>query len=162
TATVTCSYTGGAQSWTPPAGVTSAKFDVYGGQGGSAGATSSAAFRAGGKGAHVTTTLTVTPGQALQITVGGAAHNANSDGGDGSSKGLELGGGGGGGGLYGGGGGGGAQGFKGTAAAGGGGGGGGSNKADGGTLANGARVGNGLVVITYTLTKFTVEETALS
>src|SRR5262249_46396404 len=34
--TVTCTfgYTGGAQTWTPPGGVTSATFDLFGAQGG--------------------------------------------------------------------------------------------------------------------------------
>src|ERR1700730_2802343 len=34
-ATVTCNYTGGMQTWTVPAGIVSATFDVFGAQGGS-------------------------------------------------------------------------------------------------------------------------------
>jgi trimeric autotransporter adhesin len=47
--TVTFAYSGAAESWTVPAGVTSATFDLYGAQGG-----------AGGLGGRVTATLAVT------------------------------------------------------------------------------------------------------
>src|SRR5947209_1700109 len=45
TATVTCGYTGTLQTWTVPAGITVASFDVKGAQGGAA-----AAGAAGGRG----------------------------------------------------------------------------------------------------------------
>jgi hypothetical protein len=74
TATVTCSYTGAAQTWVVPAGVSSATFDVYGAQGGGAlnEASGFPKFTPGGKGAHVSATLSLTPGQSLEIMVGGA------------------------------------------------------------------------------------------
>src|SRR5206468_1266088 len=58
--TVTCtfSYTGAAESWTVPAGVTTATFDLYGAQ-------------SIGKGGRVTATLAVTPGAIYQVLVGG-------------------------------------------------------------------------------------------
>ncbi|MBK7131180.1 MAG: CUB domain-containing protein [Crocinitomicaceae bacterium] len=58
---VTFNYTGGVQSYTVPAGVTSLTVVVEGAQGGGP----------GGLGATVTGTITVTPGQTLQIVVGG-------------------------------------------------------------------------------------------
>src|SRR3954470_5987087 len=65
-------FTGAAQTWTVPAGGTSATFDVFGAQGGG-----------GGKGGEVKATLPVTPGDALQIVVGGmgAASSCNHAGG---------------------------------------------------------------------------------
>jgi Glycine rich protein len=71
TATVTCSYNGtdgtdgSPQTWTVPAGVTQATFDVYGAQGGG-GAPS-------GPGGEAEGTLPVVPGSTLQINVGGQA-----------------------------------------------------------------------------------------
>ncbi len=68
TATVTCSYNGtngtdgSAQSWTVPAGVTQATFDVFGAQGGGS---------SGGPGGEDVGTFTVTPGSTYQINVGG-------------------------------------------------------------------------------------------
>jgi uncharacterized repeat protein (TIGR01451 family) len=66
--TETFAFTGAAQSWTVPAGVTSATFGVLGAQGGS----NLGSTAAGGKGAEVNASLPVTPGQTLQIVVGGA------------------------------------------------------------------------------------------
>jgi hypothetical protein len=60
-------HTGGAQTWTVPAGVTEATFDVYGAQGGSG----YVAFDAAGKGGRATATIAVTPGETFQINVGG-------------------------------------------------------------------------------------------
>jgi RHS repeat-associated protein len=60
---VTFTYTGAAQSWTVPAGVTAVSVDVFGAQGGSA--------TYGGPGGRVRGTLAVTPGEVLQINVGG-------------------------------------------------------------------------------------------
>lgn len=59
--TVDFAYTGAAQSWTVPASVTSLTFTVTGASGGSTN---------GGAGAIVSGTLTVTPGETLQINVG--------------------------------------------------------------------------------------------
>jgi hypothetical protein len=66
----TFSYTGAAELWEVPFGVTSATFDVDGaaGSAGSAGPT----FGAGGLGGRASATIAVTPGQVLQINVGGA------------------------------------------------------------------------------------------
>jgi serine/threonine-protein kinase len=63
---VTFDFTGGAQTWTVPAGVTSATFHVYGAQGGGTSAPS-----VGGLGGSAFATLNVNPGDALVITVGG-------------------------------------------------------------------------------------------
>lgn len=60
--TVTFNYTGAAQTWTVPACVSSINVSVAGGQGGGS---------YGGSGSIVTGTITVTPGQVLQINVGG-------------------------------------------------------------------------------------------
>src|SRR5262249_34834834 len=68
TCTVTFDYTGGNQSWTAPAGVSSATFDLFGAQGGG----NQADTAAGGKGAEVKASLPVTPGETLQVVVGGA------------------------------------------------------------------------------------------
>ncbi|MBL7897779.1 MAG: hypothetical protein JNJ99_04525, partial [Crocinitomicaceae bacterium] len=59
---VVFNFSGGMQNYTIPAGVTSITYVVEGGQGGGV---------QGGGGAIVTGTLTVTPGQVLQISVGG-------------------------------------------------------------------------------------------
>jgi hypothetical protein len=63
-ATVTCtfSYTGAPETWTVPAGVTSATFDLYGAKGGGPNP---------GGGGRVLATLTVAPGDIYQIRVGG-------------------------------------------------------------------------------------------
>jgi hypothetical protein len=64
-ATKTFGFTGAAQSWTVPAGVSKATFVVSGAQGG--------AFdgRLGGLGGRVTATIAVTSGETLQVNVGG-------------------------------------------------------------------------------------------
>jgi hypothetical protein len=63
--TQTFNYTGGQQTWTVPAGVFSVSFDVRGAQGGTN------TWNDGGKGGKVSGTLAVTPGQTLNIYVGG-------------------------------------------------------------------------------------------
>ena len=70
TTVVTCTfaYTGGAQAWTVPLGVTAAQFTVYGAQGGGNTGLDSAV----GVGAKVTGALPVTPGTSLQVNVGQA------------------------------------------------------------------------------------------
>jgi uncharacterized repeat protein (TIGR01451 family) len=65
--TVTFEYTGAAQTWTVPARVTSATFDVYGAQGGDV-----VNYTAGGRGGRAIATLPVTPGSVVTIMVGGA------------------------------------------------------------------------------------------
>ena len=75
-------FTGGAQTWTVPAGVTSANFNVYGAQGGDWGLAPYIATL-GGRGGQAKADLTVTPGQALQITVGGKGGNGGVTGGAG-------------------------------------------------------------------------------
>src|SRR6478609_3202293 len=62
---------GTPQSWTVPAGVTSATFDLWGASGGSA-----AAGLPGGQGGHVVATVPVTPGQTFTIMVGGRGGDA--------------------------------------------------------------------------------------
>ncbi|HEY6469917.1 MAG TPA: Ig-like domain-containing protein [Candidatus Dormibacteraeota bacterium] len=66
TATVTCTDISGQQTWTPPSGITSATFAVYGAHGGNM------FSGAGGAGGEALATLPVTPGSALTIVVGGA------------------------------------------------------------------------------------------
>src|SRR5262245_53622465 len=79
TTTCTFNYTGAAEAWVVPAGVTSAVFDVYGGQGGSVAAGATAGGNvpggAGGEGAHVQATLALTPGATLNMRVGGKGGN---------------------------------------------------------------------------------------
>ncbi|MET8629122.1 Ig-like domain-containing protein [Kitasatospora sp. NPDC004669] len=67
----TFSYTGAAQTFTVPTGVTQVSVDAKGASGG-AGAGDTNPGGAGGHGAEVTGTVTVTPGQTLQVNVGGA------------------------------------------------------------------------------------------
>lgn len=57
----TFNSTGKAQTWKVPAHVFSAAFDVYGAQGGNG----------GGRGGEATATISVAPGEVLQINVGG-------------------------------------------------------------------------------------------
>jgi hypothetical protein len=68
-ATVDFHYTGGAQTWVVPAGVTSATFDVFGAQGGDN--SDKGCTDLGGRGGHVGATISVTPGQSIDIVVGG-------------------------------------------------------------------------------------------
>jgi hypothetical protein len=89
-ATVTCtfSYTGAAETWTAPAGVTQATFDLYGAQG------SGIAYLSGGRGGQVTATLPVIPGATYQILVGDQfGFNGGGIGGRGTSQGGASGGG---------------------------------------------------------------------
>ncbi len=68
--TVTFNYTGSVQSWTVPNCVTSIDVTVAGGQGGMGG-TSQGSQVPGGAGTVVTATIPVTPGQVIDLTVGG-------------------------------------------------------------------------------------------
>ena len=64
----TFDYTGAAQSWTVPEGVESATFDVYGAQGGGSGRGGEAKADA----------ISVTPGETLQVNVGGRGSSSDS------------------------------------------------------------------------------------
>src|SRR3954469_11415260 len=70
--TDTLEYNGGAQQWKVPAGVNEVTIDAYGAEGGG-GATCSASVgtSAGGFGGRSKATITVTPGEVLQVFVGG-------------------------------------------------------------------------------------------
>ena len=63
----TFNFTGAAQSWTVPEGITQATFDVFGAQGGR----ESRVNLPGGGGGKVHATIAVTPDDTLQINVGG-------------------------------------------------------------------------------------------
>ncbi len=73
TITDSVTFTGGISTWTVPCGVTSINISAYGAQGGN-GATggNNATGGFGGLGGTVTATMNVTPGQILNIFVGGA------------------------------------------------------------------------------------------
>ena len=80
TTTATFSFTGTAQQFAVPAGVTSVDVDVFGAEGGYSVGTP-------GKGAQVTATVPVTPGDVLQIMVGGqgSGNGGFNGGGDGGA-----------------------------------------------------------------------------
>ena len=65
--TATFNHTGAAQTWTVPAGITSATFDLYGAQGGGG----DEPGRDPGLGGRATATIAVTPGASIQVNVGG-------------------------------------------------------------------------------------------
>lgn len=69
TTTVTFTYTGAAQFWTAPAGVTSATFDADGASGGPG-------TSLGADGGSATGTLAVSSGQSYQIMVGGGGSSS--------------------------------------------------------------------------------------
>ncbi len=73
TTTQTFNYTGGEQTFTVPAGVTSVEVTAVGGHGGSAAAS-------GGAAAQVTGKLSVTPGETLYVEVGGDGENGSAGG----------------------------------------------------------------------------------
>ncbi len=97
--TTTFNFTGGAQTFTVPAGVSSINITTLGAEGGTGAiGGNGSAGGAGGRGSRATGTLAVTPGQVLTIFVGGAGGaptagfngggtggNANSGGGGGAS-----------------------------------------------------------------------------
>lgn len=76
----TFSFTGNVQSFTVPAGITSIIVDARGGRGGNGWNTDGGGSvkGLGGFGGRVVATLQVTPGEMLQIHVGGAGGNATS------------------------------------------------------------------------------------
>lgn len=86
--TVTFNYTGAAQSWTVPAGVTSVEVLAYGAQGGGN------AWAAGGLGGSAAATIPVTPGETLYLYVGGSGILGGFNGGGSCSGGTICGGGG--------------------------------------------------------------------
>ena len=63
-------YTGAPQTYTVPVGISTILVEAYGGSG-STGQTS------GGKGGFLNTTLSVLPGQVLQVTIGGSGDSGN-------------------------------------------------------------------------------------
>ena len=63
----TFEFTGGAQTWTAPAGVSSATFEVYGAQGGGGGGGPFYRPGGGGLGSKAVATLSVTPGAVYQL-----------------------------------------------------------------------------------------------
>ncbi|MBK6723288.1 MAG: Ig-like domain repeat protein [Acidobacteria bacterium] len=73
TATTTFSFTGGVQAYIVPAGVTSITIDARGAQGTAGALNAPQNGGAGGLGGQAAGTLAVTPGQLLQINVGGQA-----------------------------------------------------------------------------------------
>jgi hypothetical protein len=86
----TFGFTGGMQTFIVPPGITSVQIECYGGQGSAA---LSAAPGLGGLGAYASGSLTVTPGQVLNIFVGGqggiptGGYNGGGNGGDASAGG---------------------------------------------------------------------------
>ena len=76
-AVVTCtfSFTGATETWTAPAGVTQATFDLYGAQGGGGGGNSFVRPGSGALGSEAKATLSVIPGATYQINVGGNGGN---------------------------------------------------------------------------------------
>jgi len=74
-AQTTFSYTGSVQTYTVPAGITTLTLQVAGGGGGGGGADENGAGSAGGNGALVSGTVSVTPGQVIKIYVGGGGVN---------------------------------------------------------------------------------------
>ena len=74
-------YTGSAQSWTVPSGVTSVQVDARGAQGGGA---------YGGLGSRVVAVLAVTPGELLKVYVGGQPGGNNATGFNGGASGGEF------------------------------------------------------------------------
>src|SRR5690349_14372126 len=67
--TVTCTfgYTGGAQVWTVPAGVTSATFELQGAQGGNVDTSPDVSFTEGGLGGEASADLALSPGATVTI-----------------------------------------------------------------------------------------------
>ena len=78
--TVTFEFSGAAETWTVPAGVTQATFDLYGAQGGGGGGDRFTRPGSGGLGSEATATLSVTPGTTYEINVGGAGGGGTEEG----------------------------------------------------------------------------------
>lgn len=95
--TVSFSYTGGEQTWVVPSGISSISVTAYG----AAGGTVDSSLAAGGLGGGVTGNVPVTPGETIDIYVGGAGSgvgNGSVGGGGYNGGGASVGSGGGGGG----------------------------------------------------------------
>jgi len=90
--TTTFSYTGAAQTYTVPSGVTTLRLDAIAGGGGA-----STNGPAGGLGGRIRGTIAVTPGEVLNVYVGGAGQSGSSGGWNGGGNGQNTNGGGGGG-----------------------------------------------------------------
>src|SRR6266540_6592135 len=73
--TQTFSFTGGAQSFTAPENVCEITVDAFGAEGGD-GDVDSQVFGTGALGGRATATVSVTPGETLQVLVGGAGDDA--------------------------------------------------------------------------------------
>jgi large repetitive protein len=80
--TATFNFTGNAQTWVVPAGVTSINIEVYGAQGGDSETCSGPLNIDGGLGGFASGTLSVTPGETLTIYVGGKPLNGDLGGGN--------------------------------------------------------------------------------
>ena len=87
TDTCTFSYTGGDQTWTVPAGVTTASFDVQGAQGGNVETSPGVSYTTGGLGGEATADLSVSPGATATVVVGGQGGSASGCGGGGAGAG---------------------------------------------------------------------------
>ena len=72
--TQTFDYTGAVQTFTVPAGVTSISVNAYGGAGGNA------RYTTGGRGGQIQATINVTPGEVLNLYVGGQGANNSGSG----------------------------------------------------------------------------------
>lgn len=85
----------GTSSWTVPAGVTSVTVKAWGAGGGGGGGSTNSDGGSGGGGGYIQSTISVTPGESLSVTVGaGGAGGAFSSGGSGNNSGDGGGGGG--------------------------------------------------------------------
>jgi hypothetical protein len=80
--TQTFNYTGTIDNFTVPAGVTSLVIEAKGAQGGTS---NGSGTNAGGKGAYIKGTVSVTPGQVLKVLVGGQGSTGSQGGGGGGS-----------------------------------------------------------------------------
>jgi Glycine rich protein/MAM domain, meprin/A5/mu/Ig-like domain CHU_C associated len=74
----TFTYTGSAQNWTVPAGVTQIDIAVWGAEGGGSALSGNGSSGQGGKGGFSSGTLNVTPGEVLSIYVGGHGSSSTS------------------------------------------------------------------------------------
>lgn len=67
----TFAYTGAQQTWTVPAGITSAQIEAWGAQGGSDNSNIGYGINSGGKGGYAKGVINVTTGQSIYVYVGG-------------------------------------------------------------------------------------------
>lgn len=85
------SYTGASQDWVVPAGVTSVTVRAWGAQGGSSYCCDTSIDEDGGLGGYATGELAVTPGETLEVVVGGQAAFSESGGTGGFNGGGDFG-----------------------------------------------------------------------